>query len=47
MRKTLFAAAVALITHSNESVSAAPGDYRDSLDPSTLAIIRSQFTKDA
>src|SRR5436309_3120744 len=45
MRKTLFAAAVGLIALSNESVSAASTDYKDPLDPSTLAIIRAQFTK--
>ncbi|ESY73384.1 hypothetical protein X740_32695 [Mesorhizobium sp. LNHC221B00] len=44
MRKTLFAA-VGLIALASESVSAAPADYKDPLDPSTLAIIRSQFTK--
>ena len=45
MRRTLFAAAIGLIALSNESVFAAPADYKDPLDPSTLAIIRSQFTK--
>ncbi|MBM2714190.1 hypothetical protein JQK88_23840 [Mesorhizobium caraganae] len=45
MRRTLFAAAIGLIALSNESVSAAPADHKDPLDPSTLTIIRSQFTK--
>ncbi|MER8632965.1 nuclear transport factor 2 family protein [Mesorhizobium opportunistum] len=44
MRKTLFAA-VGLIALASESVSATPADYKDPLDPSTLTIIRSQFTK--
>ncbi|MCA0034597.1 hypothetical protein [Mesorhizobium sp. B263B2A] len=44
MRKTLLAA-VGLIALASESVSAAPADYKDPLDPSTLAVIGSQFAK--
>jgi hypothetical protein len=45
MRKTLFAAAVALVALSGGSVSAAPAAYTDPLDPPTLTTIRSQFSK--
>jgi hypothetical protein len=45
MRKMFFAATLGLLALSNESVSAAPTDYKDPLDPSTLALIKSQFTK--
>jgi len=45
MRKMLFAAAVALAALSYVSVSAAAAANTDPLDPSTLTIIRSQFSK--
>ena len=45
MRKTLFAAAIALTGLSNGAASAAAADYKDPLDPPTLAFIRSQFTE--
>jgi hypothetical protein len=47
MRKTLFAAALALATVSAGSVSvaAAPAAYRDPLDAPTLNTISSQFSK--
>lgn len=45
MRKMLCAAALGLTALSDESVSAASVDYKDPLDPSTLAIIGSRFAK--
>jgi len=45
LRRTLFAAAVALAVVSAESVSAAPGVYVDPPDAPTLNIVRSQFGK--
>lgn len=45
MRKTLFAAAVALTVFSAGSVSAAPAAYTDPLDAQNLNTIRSQFSK--
>jgi hypothetical protein len=45
MRRTLFAAVVALAAFSAQSISAAPAAYADPLDAATLNIIRSQFGK--
>ncbi|MEA2733356.1 MAG: hypothetical protein QOD93_674 [Acetobacteraceae bacterium] len=45
MRKTLFAAAAALVSLSAGSISAAPAAYTDPLDPPTLIAIGSQYTE--
>ena len=45
MYKTFLASAVVLLVLSSKTVSAATSDHKDSLDPSTQAIIEAQFTK--